>query len=78
MIPRGGKVSSGGMKPNQYIYGVVGEFSRPATPLLLIAGDPLFGSAIGRSFDPGQVPGLEAPFRAAPFFSDLLSLLHRA
>jgi signal transduction histidine kinase len=27
--------------------------------------DPLFGSAIGRSFDPEQIPGLEAPFRAA-------------
>ena len=30
-----------------------------------VPDDPLFGSAIGRSFDPGQVPGLEAPFRAA-------------
>ena len=30
-----------------------------------VPDDLLFGSAIGRSFDPGQVPGLEAPFRAA-------------
>ncbi len=30
-----------------------------------VPDDPLFGSAIGRSFDPRQVPGLEAPFRAA-------------
>jgi len=30
-----------------------------------VPDDPLIGSAIGRSFDPRQVPGLEAPFRAA-------------
>lgn len=30
-----------------------------------VPDDPLFGPAIGRSFDPEQVPGLEAPFRAA-------------
>lgn len=30
-----------------------------------IPDDPLFGPAIGRSLDLGQVPGLEAPFRAA-------------
>jgi signal transduction histidine kinase len=30
-----------------------------------VPDDPLIGSAIGRSFDPGQVPGLEDPFRAA-------------
>ena len=30
-----------------------------------VPDDPLFGPAIGRSFDPRQVPGLEAPFRAA-------------
>jgi len=30
-----------------------------------VPDDPLFGPAIGRLFDPGQVPGLEAPFRAA-------------
>ena len=30
-----------------------------------VPDDPLFGPAIGRSFDPKQVPGLEAPFRAA-------------
>ena len=30
-----------------------------------VPDDPLFGSGIGRSFNPGQVPGLEAPFRAA-------------
>ena len=30
-----------------------------------VPDDPLFGPAIGRSFDPGQVPGLEAPFHAA-------------
>lgn len=30
-----------------------------------VPDDPLFGSAIGRLFDPRQVPGLETPFRAA-------------
>ena len=30
-----------------------------------VPDDPVFGPAVGRSFDPGQVPGLEAPFRAA-------------
>jgi two-component system, NarL family, sensor histidine kinase LiaS len=30
-----------------------------------VPDDPVFGSAIGQSFDPGQIPGLEAPFRAA-------------
>jgi signal transduction histidine kinase len=30
-----------------------------------VPDDPLFGPAVGRLFDPGQVPGLEAPFRAA-------------
>ncbi len=30
-----------------------------------VPDDPLIGSAIGRLFDPKQVPGLEAPFRAA-------------
>jgi signal transduction histidine kinase len=30
-----------------------------------VPDDPLFGSAIGRLFDPRQVPGLEAPFGAA-------------
>jgi two-component system, NarL family, sensor histidine kinase LiaS len=30
-----------------------------------VPNDPLFGPSIGRSFDPGQVPGLEIPFRAA-------------
>ncbi|MBI5035385.1 MAG: sensor histidine kinase [Chloroflexi bacterium] len=30
-----------------------------------VPDDPLIGSAIGRLFDPRQVPGLEVPFRAA-------------
>src|SRR5512137_1307971 len=30
-----------------------------------VPDDPVFGSAIGQAFDPGQIPGLEAPFHAA-------------
>lgn len=30
-----------------------------------VADDPLFDSAIGHTFDPSQVPGLETPFHAA-------------
>ena len=30
-----------------------------------VPDDPVFGSAIGHAFDPGQIPGLEAPFHAA-------------
>ena len=30
-----------------------------------IPDDPVFSSAIGQAFDPGQIAGLEAPFRAA-------------
>jgi len=30
-----------------------------------VPDDPLFGPAVGGTFDPRQVPGLEAPFRAA-------------
>lgn len=30
-----------------------------------VPDDPLFGPALGHSFDPGQVPGLEAPLEAA-------------